>query len=207
MRHYLFPAVQAFIADLDPASIEAPRRQALAALVPQLQAEAASAQGLALNFICTHNSRRSHMAQVWAQVMAAYFEQERVYCYSGGTEATAVFPMVIETLAQQGLQSIPLSDGPNPLIALRFSPQLPPVLAFSKRYSHSFNPAKNFVALLTCDQAAADCPVVHGAALRFSLSYADPKAYDQSPLQAQKYRERSRQIATEMHFLFSQMAQ
>jgi arsenate reductase len=34
-----------------------------------------------LNLICTHNSRRSHLAQVWAQTAAAYFNLKNVFCY------------------------------------------------------------------------------------------------------------------------------
>jgi len=41
-----------------------------------------------LNFICTHNSRRSHIAQLWVQTAAHYFGIRGVETYSGGTEAT-----------------------------------------------------------------------------------------------------------------------
>ena len=49
-------------------------------------------------FICTHNSRRSHIAQVWAQTAASYFNISNVYAYSGGTEATAFNPRAVASV-------------------------------------------------------------------------------------------------------------
>ena len=36
-----------------------------------------------LNFICSHNSRRSHLAQVWAQIAAHRYGLPQVQSYSG----------------------------------------------------------------------------------------------------------------------------
>ena len=58
---------------------------------------------------------------------------------------------------------------------------------------------------MTCSQADKGCPIVIGAVKRIPITYEDPKAYDKSPLQTQKYRERSLQIATEMYYVFSQI--
>lgn len=69
-----------------------------------MQSKIETDQTIRLNFICTHNSRRSHLSQIWAQTMAYHFDVKNVYCYSGGTEATAMFPKVAETLSNQGFQ-------------------------------------------------------------------------------------------------------
>jgi arsenate reductase (thioredoxin) len=59
---------------------------------------------------------------------------------------------------------------------------------------------------MTCDEADQDCPFVKGAALRISLPYEDPKVADGTPEEAARYDARSRQIATEMLYLFSKVA-
>ncbi len=69
-----------------------------------IQSKVSYQQEIRLNFICTHNSRRSHLSQIWAQTMAHYFDIKNVFCYSGGTETTALFPMVAETLQNSGFQ-------------------------------------------------------------------------------------------------------
>jgi len=103
-----------------------------------------------LNFICTHNSRRSHLAQVWAQICAAYHNVNDVICYSGGTEATAVYRTVIATLESQGILASQLSQGANAVYALRFDEVSIPIVAYSKKYSDDFNPNKNFIAVMVC---------------------------------------------------------
>jgi len=45
-----------------------------------------------LTFICTHNSRRSHFAQIWAATAAANCGVNGVATNSAGTEATAFNP-------------------------------------------------------------------------------------------------------------------
>ncbi len=160
----------------------------------------------ALNFICTHNSRRSHLSQIWAQTLAAYYNLEGIDCYSGGTEATALFFKVTETLDKQGFQMVRLTDGTNPVCAIRYSMNHLPVTAFSKAYDHPFNPVSGFTAVMTCDSANEACPVVFGSNARFALLYVDPKISDNSPEMDDVYAQCSLQIATEMKYLFSQIA-
>lgn len=158
-----------------------------------------------LNFICTHNSRRSHLSQIWAQTIAAYCQIENVYCYSGGTEATAIYPAVLQTLKENGFQNEPLSKGDNPVYAIKFGNNIAPIVAFSKKYDHPFNPESDFAAVLTCSQADEGCPFIPGAKKRISVTYEDPKAYDDTPAQLNKYKERSQQIATELLYVFSKI--
>jgi len=58
---------------------------------------------------------------------------------------------------------------------------------------------------MTCSDADEACPVVTGASSRFSITYEDPKDHDGTPEEEDKYNERSRQIAREMFYLFSQV--
>ncbi|PHK19746.1 protein tyrosine phosphatase [Nostoc linckia z15] len=181
------------------------RKMVLQPLVDFIQAKVWQMEEVRLNLICTHNSRRSHLAQIWAQAAAAYYEIPNVFCYSGGTEATAMFPVVAETLAALGFKIQELSSGNNPVYAVKYSENEHPVIAFSKTYYDAFNPEEGFVAIVTCSHADGGCPFIAGAEKRIAITYEDPKAFDNTPQQAEKYNERSMQIATEMFYVFSQI--
>jgi len=201
----LLPKINELIQELKPDNISAERKKTLQPLIDFIQDKTANNQEIRLNFICTHNSRRSHLSQVWAQTMATYFSIKNVYCYSGGTEATAMFPMVSETLQNQGFQIQKLSDTSNPIYAIKFSENEHPVIGFSKSYEDSFNPASQFAAIMTCSQADGGCPFIAGAEKRVPITFKDPKAFDNTSQQAEKYAERSIQIATELFYIFSQI--
>jgi len=181
------------------------RKMALRPLIDYMQQQLDSQLPIRLNFICTHNSRRSHLAQVWAQVAAAYYAIPAVYSYSGGTEATALFPKVAETLAKQGLSLFRLSDGENPIYAFKYAENAVPIMGFSKRYDHPFNPASDFAAIMMCTQADEGCPFIAGASKRISLPYDDPKSADGSSLQDDVYLQRSEEIAAAFFYAFSQL--
>ena len=181
------------------------RKAILQPLVDYIQNKVDLNEEIRLNFICTHNSRRSHLSQIWAQTMAFQFEIKNVFCYSGGTEATAMFPKVGETLVNQGFQIQKLSEEQNPVYAVKFDDNQYPNICFSKAYFDDFNPKTNFGAIMTCNNADEGCPMVFGAEARFSIKYDDPKAFDGTDLMNEKYAERSLQIASEMYFVFSQI--
>lgn len=170
-----------------------------------MQSKIETDQTIRLNFICTHNSRRSHLSLIWAQTMAYHFDVKNVYCYSGGTEATAMFPKVAETLSNQGFQIQKLSENENPVYAVKYAQNEAAVICFSKEYNNDFNPKSEFGAIMTCNNADEGCPIVFGAEARFPVKYDDPKASDNTPEQTQVYVERSLQIAAEMFYVFSQI--
>lgn len=203
MSHY--SVLNDFISDLDTQSITTERKQTLSPLVDYIQAKVNDDESIHINFICTHNSRRSHLSQIWAQTMAHHFGVKNVTCYSGGTEATALFPMVASTLANTGFEVNTLSEGKNPVYSIKFAENEHPVIGFSKRMDDDFNPKSDFAAIMTCSQADEGCPFVPGAEKRIPITYEDPKAFDNTPQQAEKYSERSKQIATEMFYVFSQI--
>ncbi|MFD2726133.1 arsenate-mycothiol transferase ArsC [Hyunsoonleella rubra] len=198
-----FDKISNLIESFDTGTISDERKQVLQPLIDYLNAKVAEKAPIRLNFICTHNSRRSHLSQVWAQTMAHYFEVKHVSCYSGGTEATAMFPKVGETLANQGFRINKLSEGDNPVYAIKFSENEPAIIAFSKEFGHSFNPSSEFAAIMTCSSADEACPMVLGCDKRIAITYEDPKKSDGTPRQTEIYLERSLQIATEMKFVFS----
>ena len=199
----LFEKIKSEIENLDFSSIPAERKTLLQEFAGYIRYKKANQKAINLNFICTHNSRRSHLSQVWAQVMAAHYKVPNVYGYSGGTEATAMFPVVGEILVSQGFDLLKLSESSNPVYALKYGENLAPIICFSKKYDDAFNPKSDFAAIMTCSNADQGCPLVLGAEARFPIKFEDPKASDNTPHQKQTYLERSRQIATEIGYAFS----
>ena len=193
------------IATFSSQSISDERKEVLLPLVNYIQEKINADKAIRLHFICTHNSRRSHLSQIWAQTMAYHVGLKNVSCYSGGTEATAIFIKVLETLTSQGFQVLRLSGNENPVVAVKFAANENPILCFSKTYDHPFNPSTQFGAVMTCSNADEGCPIVVGSEARFPIKYDDPKAYDGTPLQTEKYAERSLDIAREMLWVFSQI--
>ena len=156
-----------------------------------------------LNFICTHNSRRSHLSQVWAQIAATYYGYETVRCYSGGTEGTAFYKSGIQALRNAGISIEKMSEASNPIYALKYAPDSHPVICFSKKFDHVFNPTSRFCAVMTCAHADQNCPHIPQATIRIPIRYDDPKVADGTDYELAKYEERSLQIATEMFYSFS----
>jgi arsenate reductase len=201
----VFPSIENEIRSFQFATISPERKAILLPLIDFIQKKVSKEQETRLNFICTHNSRRSHLSQVWAQTAAAHFNVKNVFCYSGGTEATALFPMAAKTLEQSGFQVKALSEGKNPIYSIKYSENEHPIIGFSKTYDDSFNPQSAFAAILTCSQADGACPFIAGAEKRIPITFEDPKAFDNTPQQEEKYKERSIQIATELFYIFSQI--
>ncbi len=201
MNPQIIKSIQSFSVE----NISAERKEVLQELVNYIQLKKEHQNTIRLNFICTHNSRRSHLSQIWAQTMAYDFDIKNVFCYSGGTEATAMFPKVAETLSKQGFQIHQLSQTDNPVYAVKYAENESPIICFSKTYHHDFNPKSEFGAIMTCNSADEACPLVLGAEARFPIMYNDPKAFDNTPLQDEKYHERSLEIAQEMWWVFSQI--
>lgn len=160
-----------------------------------------------LNFICTHNSRRSHFGQVWAQVAAYHFGVDSlVETYSGGTEATAFNERAVGALRRTGLDLHAVEISDNPKYAVHYAADRKPLVCFSKQYSDpEVNPLMGFAAVMTCSDADRSCPLVHGAAARFSTPYEDPKSADGSEGERAAYDARCAQIACEMLYMMSRV--
>ena len=156
-----------------------------------------------LLYVCTHNSRRSHYGQVWAKVASVYYNFPEVNVFSGGTEATAFHLNAINALKRIGFDIKIESNLKNPVYEVYYDANKKPVECFSKVYNDQKNPSSHFAAIMTCIDAEENCPFIPGAELRISLTYDDPKAFDNTNLQDLKYDERCRQIALETLYIFS----
>ncbi len=204
-KQTLFSEIEQVIKALKPQTTSNERKVVLQPLTDFIQSKITNNQKIRINFICTHNSRRSHLSQVWAQALAYYFNIKNVFCYSGGTEATALFPMVAETLKNSGFEINTISKNENPVYSIKYADNEHPVIGFSKKLDDDFNPKSEFAAIMTCSQADSGCPFIAGAEKRIPITFEDPKAFDNTPEQAEKYHERSLQIATELFYVFSQI--
>lgn len=155
-----------------------------------------------LNFICTHNSRRSQLAQVWSSYAANYFKFTEVKSFSGGTEVTAFFRNTVKTLQEVGFTfQISEFSHENPVYAINYKNGINPIIGFSKLYDDQKN-QKPFIAITTCSNADENCPFISNAIERFHLPFTDPKKYDNTTQQAEKYLETNQQIAGEIHYIF-----
>ena len=158
-----------------------------------------------LTFICTQNSRRSHMSQLWSQTAAYYYGIDNVFAYSGGTEESACNIRTVMALRRAGFSVVSATEGENPVYIIKYSDVRPPIKAYSKLYSHNDNPGEDFIALMCCSKADQQCPVVQGASSRFAIHYEDPKECDDTSEETEIYDERCREIAREMFYIMSQV--
>ena len=154
--------------------------------------------------ICTHNSRRSHIGQIWLAVAADYFQLPKIQTFSGGTEATAFNIRAVKAFQRIGFK-ISTKDNKvdNPVYEIKWKEEMQPYKAFSKKYEDAPNPKENFAAIMVCSQADQGCPMVFGCDFRLSLPYDDPKDFDNTNLEEVKYDERVRQIGREIMYAMS----
>lgn len=166
-------------------------------------------EDIKLTFICTHNSRRSHLSQVWAQVAACYFgvDQKTVSTFSGGTEATACNPRTVRAFRRAGFSVVQMDQSDNPRYFIQFAEESTPLKLFSKVYDQDGNPTEGYAAFMTCDHADQNCPIVRGAAARISLPFIDPKESDGTERESETYFSRLQEIGRDIFWIFSRLEQ
>lgn len=203
----IFPQLQSLLDELAEAaqSLSPERQGRLLEISDFIRQKSRTGEIARLIFICTHNSRRSHFGQIWAQVLADYYGVSGVKTYSGGTEATAFHPNAIAALREMGFQIMAMSEEANPHYKVVYGDTVSPLEVWSKVYTDPANPQERFCAIMTCSEADEACPAVFGAESRVSLPFEDPKKSDGTPAQAETYALRSRQIASELAFVFQQL--
>jgi hypothetical protein len=84
--------------------IPADRQRALKKVALFIRSKVTAKETPQLTFICTHNSRRSHLSQIWAQTAASYYDVAGVKAFSGGVEATACNERTVAALTHAGSQ-------------------------------------------------------------------------------------------------------
>lgn len=201
----LYPAIAGYLksTEKDFDKIPEERKAQLKKIASYVKAKLDSEGKANLVFICTHNSRRSHMSQLWAYAAAEYYGIQGVSCYSGGIEVTAFNERAVKALTKCGFDIRKVSEGTNPNYEVRYSADAPAVTSFSKKYKDAPNPTSDFAAVMTCSHADESCPIVQGASVKISVPYEDPKSADGKPNEIEVYNERCKQIATEVMYVFS----
>src|SRR5213593_3391730 len=203
----LLPALRPYVKEVidELGIVSADRRVVLDAIASDVIAQLDAGKAANLTFICTHNSRRSHMSQIWAQTAAYYYGLDKVRAFSGGTEATACNCRTVAAMRRVGFDIEDATTGDNPIYLVRYAEGRPPIRAYSKLYNADANPKRDFIALMTCSVADKSCPVVTGAIARYAIHYVDPRLCDDLPTETIAYNERCREIAREMFYIMSEV--
>ncbi|TGK05204.1 hypothetical protein EHQ53_16295 [Leptospira langatensis] len=159
-------------------------------------------------FVCTHNSRRSQIAQLLMLASAEYLGVSGIGAYSGGTEVTALHHNSAIALEQIGFKvDVEGTKEPNPKYWISYKSKMIPVTAYSKLYSGAVTSKRKFIAVMVCSSADEACPFVPGAFARISLPYSDPKEFDSSADPIQEYIRTCEEIGREMLFALSNVKQ
>jgi arsenate reductase len=186
----------------DEITISDNRSQLLQKIADAIIAIYKSESTVNLNFICTHNSRRSQLGQVWSYFASEYFSLN-ISSFSGGTEVTAFHRNTVKTLQDVGF-IFKVSDfsHQNPAYDIHFEGAKKIIKGFSKTHNDPVNKSP-FIAITTCNSADANCPFIPEALKRFHLPYVDPKFSDGTDKQYEAYLATNKEVAAEMFYLFS----
>lgn len=203
MSHHisLFPALAEAVQKAQRVEVSEARKEVLQVLIDYIQTKVDEDKEVNLNFICTHNSRRSQFSQIWAQTAADYYGVP-ANCYSGGVEVTAFNERAVRSVERSGFK-VTVTGENNAIYQVYYAEDTQPIKAFSKLFDDPENKAEHFAAVMTCAHADENCPFIPGTEQRIPVRYEDPKAFDDTPQEAAKYDERSLQIASEMFYVFS----
>lgn len=182
-----------------PEQIDINRKDDLNLLAELIHSEIEEKEINHIVFICTHNSRRSQLAELMLRIASQEFGFDQIHTYSGGIEVTAFNHRMVKALEREGLEFEKSDESSNPVYVLKS--ELFPQPMFSKIYDDDVNPSEDFIAVMVCDHADENCPVITGATERISLPYLDPKAFDDTPEEADAYSQKVSEIGSEMIYL------
>ena len=141
-------------------------------------------------FICTHNSRRSQLCEVWGSILSKRFNLDLSF-FSAGTEKTEVCGEAIKSLERAGIEI-----GIGGKIKLMHN-QI-------ELHSKTLDEIKEdeFIAIMTCSDAEKNCPVEPRSKKNIKLFYDDPKKYDGTIEASVEYDKTCRLIASELNAIF-----
>jgi arsenate reductase (thioredoxin) len=203
----LLPALKPYVQEVasEVGTVSPERKEVLNEIANDVAARLEVGKPADMTFICTHNSRRSHMSQIWAATAAYYYGIQNVHTFSGGTQATACNCRTVAAMRRVGFDIEDATSGDNPIYLVRYASDRPVIRAYSKLYNGDDNPKHEFIALMTCSVADKTCPIVEGAVSRYAIHYVDPRLCDDTPTETTAYNERCREIAREMFYIMSEV--
>ncbi len=159
----------------------------------------------ALLYVCTHNSRRSILAQAWSFAAANFYGlEEQLSHHSAGTETTYLHPNAIQALERTGFEIFPEAGKANPDLSFSIGSNQA-LTSKSKLLDDKMNPKENFTAIMVCSAAESNCPFVPGADQRMALTFEDPKIADGREDMISVYDERCAQIGREILYMYSKI--
>lgn len=158
--------------------------------------------------ICTENSLRSQLGQLWIQSIAQNYNLDFLSVYSGGTEVTSFNANMVKALSKYGFTIDKLNDIENPgyLISQSEDDKSTDVM-FSKLYDDELNPEYDFIALIICEQADKNCPVIEESSHRLFMPYENVKVFDNTDQQLVKYNEKIEEIGREMIYMIKKVVE
>ncbi|MFY0643746.1 MAG: protein-tyrosine-phosphatase [Bacteroidia bacterium] len=154
-----------------------------------------------LIFVCTHNSRRSQLAEIWVNQLSQIWQMD-LQAFSAGSESTAFNNRMVKALRDTGFNIGLVEDGDNPIYQLNELSHL----YYSKSIGHEQLPKEEFAAVMVCSDADKNCPIIPGVDHRVAIKYEDPKAFDGTELETKAYADKVREIGREMIFLLRKLS-
>jgi len=203
----LYPILKDYVKDFHKEfrNISEERRYRLNEIASYVRQQKKQNQIAQLLFITTNQSTIGQMAQIWAETAAFYYGLNNVTTFSGGLHPDTISEKMIFALERAGyiVYTTELSGGV--VYKVKYSYNLKPIIVFPKKINHKKNPDGQFMAIIIEPNANANLTEVKGAQKRLSIYYDDPQGYEGVPEEEKIYNERSRQIALEMFYVFSQL--
>lgn len=194
------PALMQFLSKLQDIPLSMDRRSMLEPLIRWIDERQTKEEPAPILFVCTHNSRRSILAEVLMNTLALYFDHSNLRAFSTGTEVTAFHPNAMEALKRIGFTA-KIDPGHNPMVHLNPGPESPTFVVYSKALDGIPDLNPPFAAVMVCTDAEENCPFIPGAAIRIPLPYTDPKWADNTGAVDDAYDQTVLQIAAELYFV------
>ena len=188
------------LADLN-ARVDPTRRPALRSCAAAIARQLDARGEVSVVAVCTHNSRRSQLAEVWLAVASAAAGLGGVSVCSGGSDPVAVAPGAIAVLRERGFRVEADTADANPRLRVRGHGIERELYAKPLGEAVAGVPLRGGVALMVCAAADAACPPVPQVGYRARLPFADPRHADGTPGEAAAYRAASDRIEAEMRWL------
>ena len=143
-------------------------------------------------FLCTHNSRRSQLCQVWGSILSKIYNIDLKF-NSAGTEKTEVYKTVFYCFSNVGVE---IKDSK----------------VFYRDLSLSLNSkvleeiqSDKFISIMTCSDAEKSCPSDSRSIKNISMTYQDPKVFDYTEKEKDEYLKTSKLIAKELNYVLKKL--
>ncbi len=200
----LYPILQNYVHDLYPdyRSISEERRRIIEELASYIRGNIQTGVKTELLFVGTNNSTRSQFSYVWARTAAYYYGVNNLSFFSGGISPSEIDTQTIMALEDAGFIAYKINQTGETTYEIKYSYNLNPITIRSKTYNTFGQPTINFASIVVCANADINLPVIKGTNFRTSLHYFDPKAYQGTNEVMDQYKEKCREAALEMFYLF-----